>query len=323
MPGGAGATHAWWRHILTTILYSHPACLEHHNLPGHPERPDRLRAIDRVLGTEGFAPLVRVEAPQADPALFALAHPQSFVDRIHEAVPQEGFARVDADTAISPGSWEAVLRAAGAAVAGVDAVFSGEADNVFASVRPPGHHAEKTTAMGFCLINSVAVAARHAQRKHGAERVAIVDFDVHHGNGTQDIFYEDETVLFASSHQMPLFPGTGELGETGAGNIFNAPLANGDGGEAFKAAWRERIIPAVDRFAPDLIIISAGFDAHRLDPLAGINLEAEDFDWVTGKLMGLASRHCGNRIVSVLEGGYDLTGLATSVAAHVNRLMTG
>ncbi|MCB1440150.1 MAG: histone deacetylase family protein, partial [Nitratireductor sp.] len=205
---------------MTTILYSHAVCLEHLNLPGHPERPDRLRAIDRVLGSDGFAPLVRIEAPEADPKLFALAHPQPHVDRIHDAVPQEGFARVDADTAISPKSWEAVLRATGAAVAGVDAVFSGEADNVFASVRPPGHHAEKATAMGFCLINSVAVAARHAQRHHGAERVAIVDFDVHHGNGTQDIFYEDETVLFASSHQMPLFPGTGELGETGAGNIF-------------------------------------------------------------------------------------------------------
>ncbi|MCC0020618.1 MAG: histone deacetylase family protein [Nitratireductor sp.] len=308
---------------MTTILYSHAACLEHLNLPGHPERPDRLRAIDRVLGSDGFEPLVRIEAPEADPKLFELAHPRSHVDLIHDAVPLEGFARVDADTAISPKSWEAVLRATGAAVAGVDAVFSGEADNVFASVRPPGHHAEKATAMGFCLINSVAVAARHAQRHHDAERVAIVDFDVHHGNGTQDIFYEDETVLFASSHQMPLFPGTGELGETGAGNIFNAPLSDGDGGEVFKAAWRERILPAVDRFGPDLIIISAGFDAHRLDPLAGINLEAEDFDWVTGELMDLASRHCGNRIVSVLEGGYDLTGLATSVAAHVNRLMTG
>lgn len=308
---------------MTTILYSHPVCLEHLTLPGHPERPDRLRAIEQALMEEPFYPLVRREAPSADPELFALVHPRSHVARIRSLIPEEGMARVDADTTASPKTWEAILRAAGAAIAGVDAVFAREADNVFAAVRPPGHHAEHATAMGFCFINSVAVAARHAQLRHGAERVAILDFDVHHGNGTQDIFWQDETVLFASSHQMPLYPGTGELAETGAGNIFNAPLREGDDGEHFKAAWRERLLPAVDNFAPDLIIISAGFDAHRRDPLAGLELEADDFDWITGKIMDLAAKHCDNRVVSMLEGGYDLRGLADSVAAHVDRLMDG
>ena len=212
-------------------------------------------------------------------------------------------------------------RATGAAIDGVDAVFSGLAQNVFAAVRPPGHHAEKTSAMGFCIVNNAAIAARHAQKAHGAERVAIIDFDVHHGNGTQDIFYADRSVLFASSHQMPLYPGTGALGETGAGNIYNAPLREGDDGEIFRMAWRERLLPAIDNFRPDLIIISAGFDAHYRDPLAGLSLVAGDFDWITGKLMDLADRHCEGRIVSLLEGGYDLEGLAESAAAHITRLM--
>lgn len=308
---------------MTTRLYYHDECLEHVNSPGHPERPERLKAIEAVLGDPHFDNLVRLEAPQADPDSFALAHPRSHVDRVHSLIPEEGLARIDADTSACPQSWKAVRRAVGAALAGVDDVFSGNADNVFAAVRPPGHHAELTTAMGFCLINSVAVAARHAQRVHGADRVAIVDFDVHHGNGTQDIFYEDPTVLFASTHQMPLYPGTGALGETGAGNIFNAPLRHGDGGEAFREAFTSRIIPAIENFEPDLILISAGFDAHHRDPLAGMELVAEDFDWVTGKLLDLADRHCNNRVVSLLEGGYDLEGLAESAAAHVNRLMTG
>jgi acetoin utilization deacetylase AcuC-like enzyme len=202
-------------------------------------------------------------------------------------------------------------------------VFSKSVNNCFAAMRPPGHHAEKHTAMGFCLINSVALAARYAQEKHGAERVAIIDFDVHHGNGTQDIFWDDPTVLFASTHQMPLFPGSGSKSETGAGNIVNAPLSSGDGSETFRAAMTEKILPAVSGFKPDLILISAGFDAHFRDPLAEINLTKEDYDWVTGKLMEIAGKHCDNRIVSLLEGGYDLQGLAESAAAHVNRLMTG
>jgi len=308
---------------MTTRLYYHSVCLEHVNSPGHPERPDRLRAIEAVLSDPHFDALERLEAPVADTELFNLAHPKTFVDRVASLIPEEGLARIDADTSACPKSWLAVKRAVGAAVSGVDDVFSGSADNVFASVRPPGHHAEKTTAMGFCLINTVAVAARYAQEKHGAERVAIVDFDVHHGNGTQDIFYEDKSVLFASSHQMPLYPGSGALNETGVGNIFNAPLRAGDGGSAFKAAMHERILPAVDNFAPDLILISAGFDAHRNDPLANLELVGDDFDWATGQLMELADKHCDNRVVSLLEGGYDLEGLAESAAAHVNRMMNG
>ncbi|MGB7286728.1 MAG: histone deacetylase family protein [Salaquimonas sp.] len=308
---------------MTTHLYHHAICLEHVNSPGHPERPDRLRAIEAALSDPHFDALIRIEAPEADVDSFSLAHPGAHVKRIASLIPTEGLARIDADTSACPQTWNAVKRAVGAALAGVDDVFTGKADNVFASVRPPGHHAEKTMAMGFCLINSIAVAARYAQKQYGAERVAIVDFDVHHGNGTQDIFYDDPTVLFASSHQMPLYPGSGALNETGTGNIFNAPLRNGDDGSAFKEAFRNRILPAVDNFAPDLILISAGFDAHRLDPLAGLNLEAEDFDWATGKLMELSTKHCDNRLVSLLEGGYDLQGLAESTAAHVNRLMTG
>lgn len=306
---------------MTTRLYHHPICLEHVNTPGHPERPDRLRAIEQALSDPAFDALDRHEAPEADVASFSLAHPETFVRRVEGLIPEEGLARIDADTSACPQSWLAVKRAVGGALACVDDVFEGRADNAFAAVRPPGHHAEKTTAMGFCLINSVAVAARYAQKKYGAERVAIVDFDVHHGNGTQDIFYEDKTVLFASSHQMPLYPGTGALNETGVGNIFNAPLRNGDDGSAFKAAMRERILPAVDNFQPDFLLISAGFDAHHRDPLAGLELVADDFDWVTGKLMELADKHCESRLVSLLEGGYDLEGLAESAAAHVKRLM--
>ncbi len=308
---------------MTTILYHHPVCLEHVNAPGHPERPDRLRAVEAVLADPHFDAIERIEAPEADPEFFNLVHPRSHIDRMISLIPEVGLARIDADTSACPQSWLAVKRAVGAALSGVDDVFTGKADNVFASVRPPGHHAEKITAMGFCLVNSVAVAARYAQQKHGAERVAIVDFDVHHGNGTQDIFQDDPSVLFASSHQMPLYPGTGALNETGIGNIFNAPLREGDNGSQFKAAMRERILPAVDNFAPDLILISAGFDAHHKDPLAGLELVGDDFDWVTGKLMELADRHCKNRVVSLLEGGYDLEGLAESAAAHINRLMNG
>lgn len=284
----------------------------------HPERPERLAAIEAALARTA-ASFAAVSTREASPEELGRVHHEAFIAWLSG---QKEAAHVDPDTYVNERSPEIARLAAGSAIEIVEHIIATPHHRGVAVIRPPGHHARPDRVMGFCLVNNVAVAAAHA-RSRGLERVAIIDFDVHHGNGTQDIFYEDETVLFASSHQMPLFPGTGELGETGAGNIFNAPLSDGDGGEVFKAAWRERILPAVDRFGPDLIIISAGFDAHRLDPLAGINLEAEDFDWVTGELMDLASRHCGNRIVSVLEGGYDLTGLATSVAAHVNRLMTG
>jgi acetoin utilization deacetylase AcuC-like enzyme len=308
---------------MVTRLYSHPIHLEHVTPPGHPERPDRLRAIQRVLEDERFAGLQRMESPEAEPGVVLLAHPQSHVDGIRAAIPASGIARLDADTSVSPKSWQAALTAVGAACAAVDDVFSGAAANAFVAARPPGHHAEKATAMGFCLFNNAAIAARHAQKAHGAERVAIVDWDVHHGNGTQDIFWDDPSVLFCSTHQMPLYPGTGARGETGAGNIVNAPLSPDSGSDVFREAFRSRILAAVDDFAPDLIVVSAGFDAHHRDPLAQINLTEDDFDWATGQVMARADRHASGRLVSLLEGGYDLQGLAFSVAAHVGRLMKG
>ncbi len=308
---------------MKTRFYSPEICLEHRNAPGHPERPERLKAIAKALAGDEFACLERVEAPAADPQTYLLAHPKAYVDRIAAMIPESGLTRIDADTAASPKTWEAVSHAVGAAIDAVDAVMSGAAANAFVAARPPGHHAEKTEAMGFCLINNVAVAARHAQVRHGAERIAIVDFDVHHGNGTQDIFWNDPSVLYASTHEMPLYPGTGALGETGAGNIFNAPLRAGDGGEKIRAAFRERILPAIDHFRPDLILVSAGFDAHWRDPLANLQLTGDDFSWITAKLMEAADRHCGGKLVSLLEGGYDLEGLAESASAHVRRLMTG
>ena len=308
---------------MTTRLYSHPIYLEHITPPGHPERPDRLRAIAQVLDHERFSGLERVEADAADPELVLLAHPREFLDRVSAGIPETGIARIDADTSASPKSWEAALTAIGAANAAVDDVFARRADNVFVAARPPGHHAERNQAMGFCLFNNAAIAARHAQKAHGAERVAIVDWDVHHGNGTQDIFWDDPSVLYCSTHQMPLYPGTGAKDETGAGNIVNAPLSPGDGSETFKDAFRSRVLTALDEFRPDLIIISAGFDAHHRDPLAEINLTEDDFDWATGELMDRAGQWSSNRLVSLLEGGYDLQGLAYSVALHVHRLMKG
>ncbi|HEV2503073.1 MAG TPA: histone deacetylase family protein [Mesorhizobium sp.] len=308
---------------MTTRLYTHPIFLEHISPAGHPERPDRLRAIERILDDEAFAALDRQEAPMGDEATVLYCHPKDFVERVRRAIPQEGIAVIDSDTVASPKTWQAALTAIGAANAAVDDVFTGKADNVFVAARPPGHHAEKTTAMGFCLFNTAAIAARYAQEKHGVERVAIVDWDVHHGNGTQDIFWDDPSVLYCSTHQMPLYPGTGARNETGAGNIVNAPLAPATGSDIFREAFNTRVLPAIDSFAPDLVIISAGFDAHHRDPLAEINLVEDDFDWATGQLMDRARRHSSNRLVSVLEGGYDLHGLAFSVAAHVGRLMKG
>ncbi|WP_274425477.1 histone deacetylase family protein [Chelativorans sp. YIM 93263] len=308
---------------MSTRLYSHPVCLEHLTPPGHPERPDRLRAIETVLEHDIFSSLDRVEAPKADEAAILLAHPESYARRVKEAIPAEGMARIDADTSVSPKSWEAALHAIGAAQAAVDDVFTGKADNVFAAVRPPGHHAEKDRAMGFCLFNHAAIAARRAQRAHGAERVAIFDWDVHHGNGTQDIFWDDPSVLYCSTHQMPLYPGSGAESETGAGNIVNVPLSPGAGGEEFREAVESVVLPRIEAFKPDLIIISAGFDAHHRDPLAELNFSEEDFGWATDEIMESAARLSQNRLVSLLEGGYDLEGLALSVVAHVGRLMKG
>jgi acetoin utilization deacetylase AcuC-like enzyme len=309
---------------MSTLYITHPACLNHLTPSGHPERPDRLRAIDRVLENERFQTLARVAAPEASIDDIALCHPRDFIEEIAEAVPKEGMVRIDADTSMSPGSFAAALRAVGGALYAVDEVMTGKAPNAFCAMRPPGHHAETVRPMGFCLFNSAAIAARHAQKQHGAERVAIVDFDVHHGNGTQEIFWSDPTVMYCSTHEMPLYPGTGARMERGEHNtIVNAPLRAGDGGEAFRAAFEQTILPRLREFGPDMVVISAGFDAHLRDPLANLNLVEADYAWVTQKLMEIADAKANGRVVSLLEGGYDLQGLAASVAAHVTALMRG
>ncbi|MCW1843839.1 histone deacetylase family protein [Prosthecomicrobium hirschii] len=306
---------------MSTLLIHHPSFLDHVTPLGHPERPDRIRAIDRILEHERFQALERELAPLGSPEMAALAHPEAFVADIEAGAPTEGLTRIDADTVMSPGSWQASMRGLGGVTAAVDEVFAGKVKNAFCAIRPPGHHAEKDRAMGFCLFNNIAVAARWAQKKHGVERVAIMDFDVHHGNGTQDIFWSDKSVMYTSTHQMPLYPGTGAPNETGVGNIVNAPLSAGDGGAEFREAMEVAILPRIADFRPDLILISAGFDAHHRDPLGSINLVEADYAWVTAKLMDIANDCCQDRVVSILEGGYDLEGLARSVAAHVMTLM--
>jgi acetoin utilization deacetylase AcuC-like enzyme len=307
---------------MTTLYLSHPAALEHQTPPGHPERSDRIRAVERVLEQERFSALVREQAPMAEAEALARAHPEVYVNAIRDVAPREGFVRIDADTVMSPGTYEAALRGCGAAVQAVDEVMTGKVSNAFIAMRPPGHHAERTRAMGFCFFNNAAVAARHAQAAHGAERVAILDWDVHHGNGTQDIFWRDASVMYASTHEMPLYPGTGAVSERGEyETIVNAPLSAGDGGEIFREALEVAILPRLEAFHPDLVIISAGFDAHWRDPLASLNLTEADFAWATKRLMDLADRRCGGRLISTLEGGYDLEGLSKSVAAHVDALM--
>jgi acetoin utilization deacetylase AcuC-like enzyme len=307
---------------MTTLLLSHSSSLDHLTPPGHPERPDRIRAVTKVLAEERFAALVRGEAPEGNLDTVTLCHNEHYVTELRHIAPSSGMIYIDGDTSMSPGTWEAVMRGVGGAVAATDAVMTGQHDNAFVAIRPPGHHAEHDKSMGFCFFDNAAIAARHAQRKHGIARAAVVDFDVHHGNGTQDIFWADATVMYCSTHQMPLFPGTGASGERGEhDNIVNAPLVSEDGGDKFRAAFENVILPQLRKFSPELIIISAGFDGHYRDPLASLNLRAEDFGWVTRKLMDLAHDTAGGRIVSVLEGGYDLQGLQESVAAHVTALM--
>ena len=308
---------------MSTRLYHHPIFAEHLTGPGHPERPERMQAVAAALEAEAFQHLDRQEAPEGLLESSIRCHPEQHVRRVAKAVPSSGIVRIEGDTVISPKSFSAAFHAVGAACAAVDDVVSGDVRNAFVAARPPGHHAERETAMGFCLFNSAAIAARHAQAVHGLERVAIVDWDVHHGNGTQDIFYANPSVLYASTHQMPLYPGTGAKDETGAGNIVNAPLSSGDGSEAFREAFSSCILPALKAFRPDLVIISAGFDAHWRDPLAGLKLVEDDFDWATGELLDVADRDCNGRLISLLEGGYDLVSLGSSVGVHVKRLMTG
>ena len=305
----------------TLRVYTHPACAAHDPGPGHAERPARLAAVTDALRATWPA-LDWHEAPPAtrgqllrvhDDALLALVLDTPVADRI----------ALDPDTCLGPGSAEAALRSAGAGVAAVDAVMAGDADRVFCAVRPPGHHATGSVAMGFCLFNSIAVAAAHACDRHGLERVAVIDFDVHHGNGTQDIFDTDPRVMYLSSHQAPLYPDSGYADERGVGNVVNAPLPLGADGEVFRQAWQDTLLPALDGFRPQLVLVSAGFDGHRLDPLAQLQLEASDYAWLTGELVAIADRHAHGRLVSMLEGGYDLQALAECSVAHVGVLLDG
>ncbi|EHL97366.1 histone deacetylase family protein [Acetobacteraceae bacterium AT-5844] len=309
---------------MSVLLLTHPSGLAHENGEDHPECPDRLRAVMAALEAEEFACLVRDVAPPATEDQLCLAHPAEYVRWILSIRPQPGhFTPLDGDTAMNHASAEAALHAAGAAVAAVDAVCADDSiRRAFCATRPPGHHAEPRRAMGFCLFGNAVIAARHAQRAHGLGRVAILDFDVHHGNGTQAAVWDDPTILFASSHQSPCYPYTGAEEERGAaGNIFNATLPPGADGTAFRAAWAQRLLPAVEAFAPELLVISAGFDAHARDPLAQLRVREADFGWLTDEICRIADRLCGGRVVSLLEGGYDLEALAASTAAHLRALM--
>ena len=306
---------------MTTRLYTHPACRDHDPGPHHPERPERLAAIERAFETLPDGPYDRAEAPAIDLDLLELAHPAAHVERVLAAIPASGYGSIDADTGVSAGSREAALRAAGAAVAAVEAVAKGEVDNAFCAVRPPGHHAEPDRAMGFCLFNNVAIAALYAREKLGFARVAVIDFDVHHGNGTQACFENDPDLFYASTHQWPLYPGTGAPTETGVNrNIVNAVLPPMAGSTEFRSAIRDRVVPALESFQPDFVFISAGFDGHRDDPLAMLNLVEDDYAWATRQLCAVAAGFAGGRVVSTLEGGYDLNALAQSAKAHVEAL---
>ncbi|MCG8442050.1 MAG: histone deacetylase family protein [Caulobacterales bacterium] len=309
---------------MTTALITHPACLEHVTPPGHPERVDRLRAILAALEAPGFAALQRVEAPRAPRAAIEAVHDPRIVDLVETEAPEapDAYAHFDADTAMSQGSPEAAMRAAGAVVAAVDGVMGGVFANAFCAVRPPGHHAERARPMGFCLFNNAAVGAAHAAAAHGLSRVAIVDFDVHHGNGSQEFAYARPDMFYGSIHQGGIYPGTGLAAETGpANNVANAPAPSGMDGPAWRRLFAERVLPPLDAYEPELIIISAGFDGHRADPLAGLALEDDDFAWATREIARIARAHAGGRLVSTLEGGYDLDALARSASAHVRELM--
>jgi len=307
---------------MSTALITHPASLDHVTPRGHPEQVARYQAVMKALAADRFAGLDRQQAPICDPAEILRCHPQRHLDRIGAAIPGHGCCALDADTHVSPGSLQAAQRGVGGCVAAVDAVLAGTAANAFVAMRPPGHHAETETPMGFCLFGNVAIAAKRALDHHGLDRVAVIDFDVHHGNGTQDLLWNEPRALFCSTHQMPLYPGSGAAHETGAsGNILNVPLDPNSGGAAMRRAYDDVILPAVTAFRPGLILISAGFDAHAADPLANLNWSTADFAWLTRRICEVADAVCDGRVVSTLEGGYDLAALAQSVAAHVDVLM--
>ena len=307
---------------MNTALFTHPACIEHDTGLGHPECADRLKVVLAALEAEEFHFLDRREAPTATVEHLARVHTRAYIDNVFATVPRHGHAGLDADTIVSPRSGEAALRAAGALIAAVDAVIAGEKHNAFCAVRPPGHHAESATAMGFCLFNNVAIGAAHARAAHGLRRLAIIDFDVHHGNGTQEFCEHDADLLYASTHQSPLYPGTGDARERGDfNNIVNAPLAAMAGSPEFRHAMTRTVLTAIDAFKPEMIFISAGFDGHSRDPLAALHLTEDDYAWATRKLGELARKHCNSRMVSVLEGGYNFHALAASCAAHVRELM--
>lgn len=307
---------------MTTLLYSHTACCEHDPGRGHSECPDRLNAVLYALEQKHFKALDRRKAPKATVDQIARVHDKEHVNRILSTIAERGHGSLDGDTHFNPSSGEAALRAAGALCAAVDAVMAGEGQNAFCAVRPPGHHAESAVAMGFCLFNNVAIGAEHARNAHNLDRVAVIDFDVHHGNGTQAMFWDHEGLFFGSTHQSPLYPGTGQAMETGvARNIVNAPLPPYAGSDEFRAAMETIILPALISFAPEFLFISAGFDAHADDPLAMLNFTDADYHWVTEQLGLVAKNQCSGRIVSTLEGGYNLNALARSTAAHVKALM--
>lgn len=307
---------------MTTLFLSHSDCLQHVNPTGHPEQVARLEHVLKALEASQFQNLRREDAPMGDDADILLAHPATHIERLRDGAPSDGIVRLDADTHMSAGTMTAAMRAVGANIRAVNQVMSGDVSNAFCATRPPGHHAEREKPMGFCMFGNVAIAAKHALENCGAERVAIVDFDVHHGNGTQDLLWNEPRTLFCSSHQMPLYPGSGAATETGAHhNVFNYPLSEGCSTNTMRAAYDSEIFPAIEAFKPDLILVSAGFDAHRDDPLATLMWETDDFRWITHRICDLADKLCGGRIVSTLEGGYDLDALAASVAVHVEVLM--
>ncbi|MCF4097884.1 histone deacetylase family protein [Maritalea mediterranea] len=308
---------------MACLLIQHPQGAQHQMPKGHPENPDRLHYLDLLYAHERFADFDQNEAKYADLGLVSLAHSKEHIQLVKSRRPVESIAEIDGDTFIAANSFEAVMSGIGGAMDAVESVMQGHHQNGFCAIRPPGHHAERNRPMGFCLFNTIAITALWAREHYGMERIAIVDFDVHHGNGTQDILYDDRNMFYASSHEMPLFPGTGMTRETGAGNIYNVPLGPGGDGSAMREAYLDRLLPALDRFNPDFILLSAGFDADARDPLASLNWTPHDYAWITGKIMDIADKRCEGRIVSLLEGGYHLNALAEGVAAHINMLEHG